>query len=93
MTTVFCKKYQKELEGLQRAPLPGKKGQEILESVSKQAWIEWQSLQTMIINEKHLNLMEPATRSYLIEQMEKFFNNEKTDQLQGYVSPDDIQEL
>ncbi|ADZ89901.1 oxidative damage protection protein [Marinomonas mediterranea] len=90
---VFCKKFQKELEGLERAPLPGKKGLEILQSVSKQAWLEWQSLQTMIINEKHLNLMEPAARNYLMEQMDKFFNNEETDHLQGYVNPDDIQEL
>lgn len=35
--TVFCKKFQKELEGLERAPLPGAKGQEILANVSKQA--------------------------------------------------------
>ncbi|MBJ7551457.1 oxidative damage protection protein [Marinomonas ostreistagni] len=90
---VFCKKYQKELEGLERAPLPGAKGQEILAHVSKQAWLEWQALQTMIINEKHLNLMQPDTRKYLLEQMDKFFNNEPTDRLQGYVDPNDIQEL
>ena len=91
--TVFCKKYQQEMEGLERAPLPGAKGQEVLENVSKQAWLEWQALQTMIINEKHLNLMQPDTRKYLLEQMDKFFNNEETDRLQGYVDPSDIQEL
>lgn len=91
--TVFCKKYQRDLEALERAPLPGAKGQEVLANVSKQAWLEWQTLQTMIINEKHLNLMQPDTRKYLLEQMDKFFNNEETDRLQGYVDPSEIKEL
>ncbi|MBJ7537829.1 oxidative damage protection protein [Marinomonas transparens] len=91
--TVFCKKYQKDMEALERAPLPGAKGQDILQNVSKQAWQEWQLLQTMMINEKQLNLMLPESRKYVMEQMEKFFNNEETDKLVGYVSPDDITEL
>ena len=37
--TVFCKKYQKEMEGLDAPPYPGPKGEEIFESVSKQAWM------------------------------------------------------
>lgn len=91
--TVFCKKYQKELEALERAPLPGAKGQDILQNVSKQAWQEWQHLQTMIINEKQLNLMQPESRKYVMEQMEKFLNNQPTDKLTGYVDPNDIVEL
>ncbi|WP_417528552.1 oxidative damage protection protein [Marinomonas shanghaiensis] len=91
--TVFCKKFQKEMAALDRAPLPGAKGQEILQNVSKQAWQEWQQLQTMMINEKQLNLMQPESRKYIMEQMEKFFNNEVTDKLSGYVDPDDIKEL
>lgn len=91
--TVFCKKYRKNLEALARAPLPGAKGQEVFETVSKQAWQEWQLLQTMMINEKQLNLMLPESRKYVMEQMDKFFNNEETDKLTGYVSPDDITEL
>jgi Fe-S cluster biosynthesis and repair protein YggX len=81
------------MEALDRAPLPGAKGQEILQTVSKQAWQEWQLLQTMMINEKQLNLMQPESRKYVMEQMEKFLNNEATDKLTGYVSPDDITEL
>ena len=91
--TVFCKKYQKDMEALDRAPLPGAKGQEILQTVSKQAWQEWQLLQTMMINEKQLNLMQPESRKYVMAQMDKFLNNEETDKLTGYVSPDDITEL
>jgi Fe-S cluster biosynthesis and repair protein YggX len=46
-----------------------------------------------MINEKQLNLMQPESRKYVMEQMEKFFNNEATEKLAGYVSPDDIKEL
>lgn len=91
--TVFCKKYQKDMEALDRAPLPGARGQDILNNVSKQAWQDWQILQTMIINEKQLNLMQPDSRKYVMEQMDKFFNNEPTDKVTGYVSPDDLTEL
>ena len=60
--TVFCKKYQQELEGLDAPPYPGPKGQHIYENVSKKAWNEWQAQQTMLINEKQLSLIDPATR-------------------------------
>ncbi len=48
--TVFCKKYQEELEGLDAPPYPGPKGQEIFDNVSKKAWQDWQAHQTMLIN-------------------------------------------
>lgn len=91
--TVLCKKYQKEMEALERAPFPGQKGQDILSSVSKQAWLEWQNIQTMLINEKQLNMMQADSRNYVMEQMEKFFNNEEIDKITGYVDFDDIQEV
>ena len=60
--TVMCRKYGVELEGLDQPPYPGPKGQEIFESVSRRAWEEWQAHQTMLINEKQLNMMEPEAR-------------------------------
>ena len=85
--TVFCRKYQQELEALPFPPLPGKRGQEIQANVSKQAWEEWQALQTRLINEKHLNMLDPDSRAYLNDQMERFFDNRETDQAEGYVPP------
>lgn len=85
--TVFCRRYQQELEGLDRPPLPGPKGQEIMESISKKAWTEWQAQQTMLINEKHLSLMDPEARKYLQAEMEKFFAGEAHDTAEGYVPP------
>ncbi len=84
---VFCKKYQKELDGLTVPPYPGAKGQDIFENVSAQAWEDWLEKQTMLINEKHLSMMDKEARAYLAEQMDKFFNNEATDEAEGYVPP------
>ena len=62
---VQCKKYDKELPGMTVPPYPGPKGQEIYETVSQQAWTEWQAHQTRLINEKHLNMIDPDARKFL----------------------------
>lgn len=82
---VMCRKYKKEMEGLAVPPLPGTKGQTLFETVSQQAWGEWMQHQTLIINEKQLNLMDLGTRAYLSEQMDKFFDGDEVDQAEGYV--------
>lgn len=86
--TVFCRKYQKEMEGLDMPPYPGAKGQDLFEHVSKQAWQDWMKHQTMLINEKHLNLMDKNNRQYLAEQMEKFLSGEDYERAEGYVPPE-----
>ncbi|MEQ8801439.1 oxidative damage protection protein [Haliea sp.] len=85
--TVFCKRYQQELEGLMAPPYPGPKGQEIYENVSKKAWEEWQAQQTMLINEKQLSLIDPEARKYLQQEMDKFLAGEEHDKAEGYVPP------
>lgn len=86
--TVFCRRYQKELEGLDRPPYPGAKGQDLFDNISKQAWGDWMKFQTMLINERQLNMMDMTARTYLSEQMDKFFAGEQTDQVEGYVPPE-----
>lgn len=85
--TVFCKKYKEELEGLERAPYPGPLGQDIYDNVSKKAWQEWTDHQTMLINEKHLSMMDPASRKFLQAEMQKFLSGEDYAQAEGYVPP------
>ncbi|MEH6472346.1 MAG: oxidative damage protection protein [Halopseudomonas sp.] len=85
--TVLCKKYQQQLEGLDRPPYPGARGKEIFDTVSKQAWQEWLEHQTRLINEKHLNMMDAEARTYLTAQMDLFFSGEQFDQVEGYVPP------
>ncbi len=83
--TVMCQKYNKEMEGLLTPPYPGSKGQDIFDNISKQAWQEWLQLQTRLINEKGLSMINPEDRKYLTEEMDKFFANEEHDEAEGYV--------
>lgn len=86
--TVFCKLLNKELPGLTAPPFPGPKGQEIFENYSEQAWLSWQEMQTMLINEKHLNMMDKEARKYLNAQRDKFLAGEETDRADGYIAPE-----
>lgn len=86
--TVMCTRYKEELPGLDAPPFPGAKGQEVYETVSAKAWTEWQTHQTMLINEKHLNMMDKESRKYLNEQRDKYLTGQQTDDAEGYVPED-----
>ena len=86
--TVFCKKLQKELPAMTIPPMPGKKGIELMETVSLEAWEAWKSHQTTLINEKHLDLSRDQDREWLLGQMEKYFNNEEVEQASGFKALD-----
>jgi Fe-S cluster biosynthesis and repair protein YggX len=85
--TVKCAKLGKELEGLERAPLPGPVGERIYEHVSKEAWQQWLRQQTILINEYRLSVIDPKAREFLEEQMLKFLFEGDEDKPQGYVPP------
>ena len=71
--------------------MPGPKGLELMETVSQEAWESWKSHQTTLINEKHLDLSQADARSWLLEQMEKFFNNEESESQKAVASlPKDV---
>ena len=55
--------------------------------MSRQAWQEWLQHQTLLINEKHLNVMDPDARAFLDEQRDRFLNNESVEKAEGYVPP------
>ena len=73
---------------MERAPFPGERGEEILSSVSKQAWLEWLQHQTMLVNEKQLDLSKKESRDYLTQQLENFLNNDSFDKAEGFVPPE-----
>lgn len=84
---VMCRKHQQELPGLANPPFPGSKGQDIYNHISQQAWNEWQTHQTMIINERQLNMMNADDRKFIMEEMDKFFAGEDFARAEGYVPP------
>ena len=81
---VNCKKLKKELPGLDSAPYPGPKGEEIFQNVSKEAWGQWLEHQKMLINEGQLNLMDRDARKWLSKQMELFLSGEDYAKPKGY---------
>jgi Fe-S cluster biosynthesis and repair protein YggX len=83
--TVTCRKFGEDLEGLDAPPFPGPKGQEVFEQVSRKAWEAWLEHQTRLINEKHLNMMEPEARKYLATQRELFLSGGEAEEAEGYV--------
>ena len=87
-TTIFCKKLQKDLPAMTVPPMPGPKGKELMETVSQEAWESWKSHQTTLINEKHLDMSKADDRLWLIEQMEKYFNNEDIEHASGFKALD-----
>ena len=87
--TVYCVKLGKEAEGLDAPPFPSELGQRIYDNISKEAWQEWLSHQTMLVNEMRLNMMDPQAQQYLMQQMEDFFFGEGADTPEGYVPPEE----
>ena len=84
---VNCVKLGIEAEGLDEPPFPGPKGQEIFEKISKQAWKEWLSRQTMLINENKLASFDPKARAFLAEERNKFLFEDNNEMPMGYVPP------
>lgn len=84
---VKCIKLGIEAEGLDFPPVPGELGKKVWENVSKEAWQQWIRHQTMLINENRLNLMDPAARKYLTEQMERHFFGTGADAASGFIPP------
>ena len=82
---VQCVKLGTVAEGLDTPPFPGEKGLEIFDNISKQAWQQWLSKQTMLINEGRLASFDPKARTYLAEERHKFLFEGNNELPEGYV--------
>ncbi|STG50030.1 Fe(2+)-trafficking protein [Escherichia coli] len=67
--TIFCTFLQREAEGQDFQLYPGELGKRIYNEISKEAWAQWQHKQTMLINEKKLNMMNAEHRKLLEQEM------------------------
>ena len=84
---IHCVKLKREAEGLDFPPYPGEMGKRIWQEISKEAWAEWQQVQTRLVNENRLNLADTRARKYLSQQMEKFLFEDTDVEAQGFVPP------
>ncbi|ABE55978.1 Fe(II) trafficking protein YggX [Shewanella denitrificans OS217] len=84
---VNCVYLNKEAPGLDFQLYPGDLGKRIFDNISKEAWGLWQQKQTMLINEKKLNMMNLEDRQFLEQQMINFLFEGKQVEIEGYVPP------
>ena len=73
---VFCKKFQKEMPGLDAPPWPGELGQRIYDNISAEAWKLWEERMKMILNEYRLMPWQKEAQEIVQKQMEEFFFGE-----------------
>ncbi|WP_019934970.1 oxidative damage protection protein [Oceanimonas smirnovii] len=85
--TIFCQRLNKEAEGLDFQMYPGELGKRIYDNISKEAWAEWQKKQTMLINEKKLNMMNAEHRQLLEQEMEAYLFEGADVNIEGYTPP------
>jgi len=87
--TVNCVYLNKEADGLDFQLYPGDLGKRIFDNISKEAWGLWQKKQTMLINEKKLNMMNVDDRKFLEEQMTSFLFVGNDVEIEGFVPEKD----
>ena len=73
---IFCSKLKQTLAPMKAPPFPGPLGDKIFNHISQAAWQQWLQHQTMLINEYRLSLIDPKARTFLQEEMEKYFFGE-----------------
>lgn len=85
---IHCMKLNKDAEGFESPPYPGELGQRIVDHISKDAWQLWMNHQTMLINEYRLSMLDPKSRAFLAQEMEKFLFGTGSDKPAGYIPPE-----
>lgn len=86
--TIFCTFLRREAQGQDFRLYPGELGKRIYNEISTEAWSQWQNKQTMLINEKKLNMMNPDHRKLLEQEMVNFLFEGKDVYIAGYTPPE-----
>jgi Fe-S cluster biosynthesis and repair protein YggX len=72
---VHCRKFDKEMPGLEKPPFAGAVGEQIFATVSAEAWKQWsEDMQIKVLNEYRLNMGDPKDYQVLVDQMMLFLN-------------------
>jgi Fe-S cluster biosynthesis and repair protein YggX len=64
-------------------PWPGETGERVLAEICQNCWQEWMGVQTKIINEYRLNVLDPEHAGALRKQMAVFFGFEAPPEQEG----------
>ncbi|QCI20094.1 MAG: oxidative damage protection protein [Buchnera aphidicola (Brevicoryne brassicae)] len=77
---IFCTFLEKKSEGQDYQSYPGELGKKIYNQISKTAWKQWIIKQTILINEKKLNMCNINDQEEIEKQM-KLFLFKKTEKI------------
>ncbi len=84
--TIFCTFLQRIGEKQDIQTYPGEIGRRIYEEISKEAWQAWMNKQTILINEKKLNMMNSHDRNFLEKKMIQFLFEGHDFRVMGHMS-------
>jgi Fe-S cluster biosynthesis and repair protein YggX len=87
--TVSCVRCQKDGPRIAWPPYAGEAGEEIVRSVCQSCWPEWLDLQTRIINEYRLNVLDPNHQQMVAEQCLVFFGLREGPQTETGTPPEE----
>lgn len=86
---VQCIKLEKELPALAKAPFPTEFGQEIADTVSKEAWDEWLIESVRLINTYRVDLGTREGTEFLIKQLRIWLGVEEGEMQPTAWTPED----
>ncbi|MCW5197456.1 oxidative damage protection protein [Buchnera aphidicola] len=69
---IYCIFFKKKMKGLKYMVYPGKLGEKIYKNISQKAWNKWIKKQTILINEKKLNMMKLKDQKIIYKKMNDF---------------------
>ena len=72
MPTLTCSRCHQTRDAQAFPPFPNEAGARVFREICAVCWAEWLKYQQQLINHYALNLREPKSRQYLLEQMEQF---------------------
>ena len=72
MTTIECRRCERQAPAIRETTFPGALGDEIQAGICADCWSEWQRAEVMVINELRLNFMDPEAQKILIHHMREF---------------------
>jgi Fe-S cluster biosynthesis and repair protein YggX len=84
---VQCVKLGRQAEGLEEPPFDSPLGQRIYESISKEAWTQWQDHMKMLLNEYRLQPWRKEHQDFIVQQMEQYFFGGGGEKPKDYVPP------
>jgi len=70
--TIACARCGQERPRMGFKPFQNELGQQLFDTICMVCWSEWLKTQQQLINHYALNLLDPASKQFLVEQLRGF---------------------